>query len=508
MTMEWLPRLAWPGPSGLYLRDASTLHRYAFASGAFLLTLGARALAHPWLDDRPCYAIFMLPILVAAAVAGQGPAIFVTFASLVSILLYFEPALTTSTFVDLALYVPTAVGIIIMASSSAEVRARMQETVEHLERSSAEVRSREAHLRSILETIPDGMIVINQQGLITSFSAAAERLFGYSAAEVIGRNVKILMPPPYKQAHDGYLERYKRTGERRIIGLGRLVAAQRKDGSTFPIELAIGEVKHEGSSYYTGFIRDLSEREKTQARLQELQSELIHMSRLTAMGEMASALAHEINQPLSAIANYLKGARRLLSQSSDPRALSAAGAFEKAAEQALRAGQIVRRLREFVAHKEAEKRAEPLPALIEEAKALALVGAKESGVTMTLDLDPRAERVFVDRVQIQQVLLNLIRNAMEAMSDAPRKELRLTTRLTADKDVEVAVADTGHGVSAEAEAGLFQPFLTTKEHGMGLGLSISKTIIEAHGGRMSVGPAPGGGAVFRFTLPSASEELN
>ena len=148
-----------------------------------------------------------------------------------------------------------------------------------------------------------------------SFSAAAERLFGYSAAEAMGKNVKMLMPSPDREGHDGYLQRYKATGERKIIGIGRVVVGERADGSTFPLELSVGEVKTGQRRFFTGFIRDLTERQKTEAQLQELQSELVHVSRLTAMGEMASALAHELNQPLSAIANYMKGSRRLLEES-------------------------------------------------------------------------------------------------------------------------------------------------------------------------------------------------
>jgi two-component system sensor kinase FixL len=193
-------------------------------------------------------------------------------------------------------------------------------------------------MKLILDTIPDAMIVIDEHGIMQSFSAAAERLFGYSAVEVLGKNVKILMPAPYRESHDGYLDRYKLTGERRIIGIGRVVVGERKDGSTFPLELSVGEMKTGQQRYFTGFIRDLTERQKTEARLQELQAELVHVSRLTAMGEMASALAHELNQPLSAIANYMKGSRRLLEDSTDERVSIIREAMDKAAEQALRAG--------------------------------------------------------------------------------------------------------------------------------------------------------------------------
>ena len=184
----------------------------------------------------------------------------------------------------------------------------------HATASTQDALSREAHLRSILDTIPDAMIVIDDRGIMQSFSSAAARLFGYAESDVVGKNIKMLMPSPYRENHDGYLDRYLRTGERRIIGIGRVVVGERKDGSTFPMELSVGEMNSANRRFFTGFIRDLTERQRTEARLQELQTELVHISRLTAMGEMASALAHELNQPLSAIANYMKGSRRLLEE--------------------------------------------------------------------------------------------------------------------------------------------------------------------------------------------------
>lgn len=365
--------------------------------------------------------------------------------------------------------------------------------------------TRESHLRSILDTIPDAMVVINDHGIMQSFSSAAERLFGYTGEEAIGQNVKMLMPEPDRTRHDRYLERYQSTGERHIIGVGRIVSGKRRDGTTFPMHLSIGEMRSGGERYFTGFVRDLTEHQQTQARLQELQSELVHVSRLSAMGEMASALAHELNQPLSAISNYMKGSRRLLADSTDPNVAKIESALDRAAEQAIRAGQIIRRLRDFVSRGESEKRVESISKLIEEAGALGLTGAREQGVLLRFNLDPEHDLVLVDRVQIQQVLVNLFRNALESMVLSTRRELIASNAVAADDMIEVSISDTGHGFAEGVEAHLFQTFFTTKETGMGVGLSISRSIIEAHGGRMRAEKNASGGATFRFTLPTAAK---
>ena len=368
------------------------------------------------------------------------------------------------------------------------------------------LRAREAHLRSILETVPDAMVVIDEQARIQSFSATAVRLFGYEPDEVIGENIKALMPAPYREQHDGYMHRYLATGERRIIGIGRVVVGMRKDGSTFPMELAVGEMRSGGIRYFTGFIRDLTERQQTETRLQELQAELVHMSRFTALGEMASTLAHEINQPLTAITNYLKGCRRILERMEGDAVPMLRDAVNEAGEQALRAGQVIRHLREFVARGESERHVESLPKLIEEASALALVGAKEQRVRVAFRFDPEAPYVLADRIQVQQVLLNLIRNAIEAMQESQRRELKIGTALVEDGHVELVVEDTGPGLAPEVAAQLFQPFVTTKKHGMGVGLSICRTIVESHGGKIWADSKQGEGTAFHFTLRTIKRE--
>lgn len=362
---------------------------------------------------------------------------------------------------------------------------------------------REAHLRSIFDTAPEAMIVINTAGIIQSYGLSAERMFGWRADEVVGRNISLLMPEPFRSQHDDYLNRYLSTGEKRIIGIGRIVVGERKDGSTFPMELAVGEAGAGASRSFTGFVRDLTERQESEARVQELQAEVVHISRLSAMGEMASALAHELNQPLSAIANYLNGARRILErESGDARVTQA---VDKAAEQALRAGDIIRRLRNFLARGDAERSVESLAKMVHEACGLALVGAKESGVEVRYNIDPHLDRVIVDRVQIQQVIVNLVRNALDAMIDAPRRQIQVSTSVAGDM-ATVTVADTGPGLDEAAAARLFQPFVTTKPHGMGVGLSICRTIVESHGGRIWTEPNPGGGAIFHFTVRRAHHD--
>ena len=481
-----------------FARDG--LGGYALAIVFVAAAFAARLLLAPVLQDEAPYLVFVPAVLAAAGLGGLGPGLVASVLALVCGVAFFVPRFPALTSVDwLNALTFLAIGVGMAWSGELLCRSRLRAAA-----TTDDVLAREAHLQSILDTVPDAMIVIDDRGIMQSFSSAAERLFGYSAAEVIGRNIKMMMPSPYRENHDGYIERYLRTGERRIIGIGRVVVGERKDGSTFPMELAVGEMKSDDNRYFTGFIRDLTERQQTEARLQELQSELVHMSRLTAMGEMASALAHELNQPLSAIANYMKGSRRLLEQHAEENTGTIRAAMDNAAEQAMRAGQIIRRLRDFVARGESERRVESIAKVVEEASALALVGVKEHGVRVRFQFSQSNDLVVVDKVQIQQVLLNLIRNAIEAMHASEKRELLISTEPTGDDMLTISVADTGSGISPEIAKQLFQPFVTTKQQGMGVGLSISRTIVEAHGGKIWVEANPGGGAVFRFTLRSAA----
>ena len=365
----------------------------------------------------------------------------------------------------------------------------------------------ESLIQAILETVPDALVVIDEAGLITSFSKAAEALFGYAEAEIVGRNVSTLMPSPHREAHDAYLVRYLQTGEKRIIGIGRVVEGLRRDGTVFPMELSVGEARAGDHRAFTGFVRDLTKRAEAEAQLHRTQADLAHASRLSAVGTLASALAHELNQPLTAVANYVSAGRDLVGGDGSGTKDLLREALDEAARESVRAGQIVRRLRDFVARGEVDLQNLSLGSLINDATALGLVGAREKGVQWWIEIDPGIGNVRVDRVQIQQVMFNLMRNAVEAMENSPEKHLTIRARQHGEDQVKISVSDTGPGIAHELLETLFLPFTSTKGQGMGLGLSICRTIIEGHGGQLSVEAGDNGGTVFKFTLMRASREI-
>jgi len=483
----------------LFARKNGRVLPCAIVAGAFLLTFAIQYMLQALWNASTLFVVFAPAILLGSIVGGLGLGLVTLAASLVGayVLTRLTPMPVEGAWLGLTVF--ALVGAMI-----AWLGAVLRTTFAGMAETEGELRLREAHLSSILDTVPDATVVIDRQGAIVSFNAAAVRQFGYREHEVVGRNVRMLMPEPYRSEHDGYINRYLKTGERRIIGVDRVVVGSRKDGSTFPMKLAVGEMRSGDSLYFTGFIRDLTEREESEARLHEVQSELARLARLSELGEMASALAHELNQPLSTIANYSQGCVRMLRGAPETLAGRLREALSEIAAQSLRAGQIIRHLREFVVRGETQKTPEDIRKLVEEAGALALIGSREQGVKAAFQFAPGADMVITDRVQIQQVLTNLMRNAIEAMRASERREL--TVRTYPDgKFVAVEISDTGPGVDEEIAAQLFKPFVTTKSGGMGIGLSISRRIIESHGGEISAGRNEDGGAVFRFTLPAYKE---
>lgn len=497
-----MPARDLPGLQGRFLqaifsRRFEGAAGYGLALGAVATVFGVRWFLQGVLDNTAAFIVFVPVILVAAIAGGMGPGLLALSLSLAAAIYIAGPNAAAD--VQTAIFALVGLAITWMGEMLHHARRA-------IDRTEGALRMREAHLRSILDTVPDATVVIDEQGRITSFSAAAVRQFGYTESDVLGQNVRILMPEPYHHEHDEYIHRYLATGEKRIIGIDRVVVGRRKDGSTFPMKLAVGEMRSASGRFFTGFIRDLTEREESEARLQEIQNELARLARLTELGEMASTLAHELNQPLAAIANYAQGCVRLLDGMNAATAGLMRDALEDTARQSLRAGEIIRHLREFVTRGETEKTPEDLRKLVEEAGALALVGSREQGVRSVFAFMTDKKKVLVDRVQIQQVLINLMRNAMEAMRESERRELIVRTMQGEPGQLVIEVADTGPGISEDIAAHLFQPFITSKTSGMGIGLSICKRIVEAHRGVISASPNESGGTTFRFSLPIAEEE--
>lgn len=359
-------------------------------------------------------------------------------------------------------------------------------------------------LQAFLEAAPDAIITINDRGEMISVNPATEKLFGYNRAELLGRNVSKLMPNPDRDRHDDYIKRYVETGEARIIGIGRDIVALRKDGATFPARLSVSEFQAQGKRFFTGMLHDISDRIKAQEQQRTMFSEHAHASRVVALGEMASSIAHEINQPLTAIVSYADASRKLIETNShDAETLS--HALRQISEQGQRAGEIIRRLREFVRKKEPKRNAVDINELIESAVALTAHDADRYGISLEFDLAPQSFTAVVDRLQVEQVILNLVRNSIDAINDAGQRDGRIAIcSAIRDGYIEVTISDNGVGIQASELANIFDPFYTTKEKGTGLGLSISQSIAEAHDGNLSLELNPDHGVSFTLALPAGS----
>jgi two-component system sensor kinase FixL len=364
-----------------------------------------------------------------------------------------------------------------------------------------------AQLGSVLDTAVDGIIIIDEHGRMLTFNKACERMFGYGAAEALGQNVAILCPPEHAAAHDGYIDAYKRTGHRKIIGIGREVRARRKDGTFFPIDLSVGEARTPEGRQFIGILRDLTARKESQRRMNELQADLIRLARVSALDEMGAALAHELNQPLTAVILYLQAVERELrraqekghSEDADARRFAI---LKKAQQEAQRAGSIIQRIRQLVEKRGPERRPIDLNAIVDDAIELTLIG-QDRLVRIVRDFHPGLPTIEADQVQVQQVVVNLVRNAFEAVRGREGAQIVVSTSLD-DRHALLSIEDNGPGIPADRIDDLFQAFKTGKRSGMGLGLAISRTIAQSHGGELLVDPGgEGRGARFVVRLPFA-----
>jgi two-component system, LuxR family, sensor kinase FixL len=363
----------------------------------------------------------------------------------------------------------------------------------------------ESRFNALLDAAVDAIILIDPRGHVTRFNLAAERMFGYAEAEVVGRNVSLLMPEPYRSQHDAYIGRYASTGERRIIGIGREVEARRKDASTFPIDLSVGEFRAGGEHGFVGIIRDLTERKAQTREAEGLRARLTHVGRLGTLGEMVSGIAHEVNQPLTAISNYASACRRMV-QAGTIDGVELAGTLEKIGAQAERAGQVIRGLRSLVRRRDEVREPLDVNRLIRDVIKLVEFDVRQAGYRLVLELSEPLPATMGDAVQIQQVVLNLIRNGLDAMLERAHGDtIRIETSVARGM-VEVRVTDSGPGIPPAMEQRLFEPFFTTKPLGIGLGLSICKSIVGAHRGELTGEKGPDGGALFRVRLPKVEDE--
>ncbi len=361
----------------------------------------------------------------------------------------------------------------------------------------------EARLLSVLDTAADGIVVMDSRATVLVFNKACEAMFGYRASDIIGNNIKTLMPDEFAVDHDRSVGHYLETGERRIIGIGREVRGKHADGTIFPMELSVGEAFTPDGRQFIGVIRDVRSRKAVEQRLNQLQGQLVNMARVQAIDEMGAAIAHELNQPLTAVMLYLQAVVRKIGRPDTPQEITPQmlEILNKALHEAERAGGIIQRMRQSVERREPVRQQCDLNALVEEALELTMLGHDIEGLEVIRDLDPDLARVDVDPIPIQQVLVNLMRNAMEAVRKSEHREIRLTSRI-ADGQVVVDIADSGPGIPPEGLANLFKAFASTKRSGLGLGLLISRSIAQNHGGDLSVdGGGNGRGATFSLSLP-------
>lgn len=361
----------------------------------------------------------------------------------------------------------------------------------------------EARLLSVLDTAVDGIVVIDERGRILVFNKACEDLFGRPSSEVIGRGVSVLMPPEFADHHGAWVDDYLHTGVKKIIGIGREVRGRHADGTVFPIELSVGECRTPAGRQFIGIIRDLRSRKAVEQRLNQLQAQLVQMARVNAMDEMGAAIAHELNQPLTAVMLYLQALRRKLAAGQEEGAVDASlvEICAKTVREAERAGAIIQRMRHFVEKREPDRQAVDVATMVDEALELTLLGHDGAGIEVVRELADDLPALDVDPVQIQQVLINLIRNGIEAVRGRDERWIRIAAHVE-DGRLLFEVEDSGPGIPKEKVRDLFKAFSTSKRQGLGLGLAISRSIAQNHGGDLLVEPGgEGRGATFVLSLP-------
>lgn len=375
--------------------------------------------------------------------------------------------------------------------------------------------NQDAWVQAVLDAAVEGMIIIDEQGIVQSINPAATSVFGYTAEEVVGHNINMLMAPPFRETHYDYLRQYRETGERHVIGTRREVLGWRKDGSEVPLELSVSEVNL-GQHMFIGTLKNLTERRRAEQRARQHEAELAHIGRINLLGEMATGIAHELNQPLAAIAAFTSACKSTaLAEGSSPgnkvgrTVRDTVELLDQIDEQTHRAGEIIRRLRRLVHKSKPHRSTASVSEMVLDSISLIEADARLKDVTITTDLGDHLPSVLVDRIQIEQVLLNLIRNAVEAVQGRSQRVVSVITRLMATETgppkIEVEVRDTGVGLADKDVPNVFEAFFTTKPDGMGMGLAICRSIVEAHDGKMFVAASPDGGASFRFTLPVGEE---
>lgn len=384
--------------------------------------------------------------------------------------------------------------VYVLASGVDITEARARETA---------LNDSQAFLRSIIDASPVAVITADEQGRILNFSKKAEQCFGYLERDVIGRNVSMLMPDPDRSSHDGYLRRYLTTGEAKLIGNSRVVNAVRRNNEEFPAYLHVTEFQDE-RRLFVGFIEDISEQKATETRLAETRQQLHHAGRVGAMGEMATSIAHELNQPLTAAAS-LAEAVKLTLEGADCRGLhrDVIKELREAVGEIQRASEIIRQMRDFVRKRKSDKRPHEVNKVVEEACAIALIGAESQGIKVATNFGANVGEAFIDRIQIQQVMTNLIRNAIDAMQESREKQLTISTSKS-NGQIEVRVEDTGIGIPDDVRRRLFEPFVTSKREGTGIGLAISKSIIDAHQGEITGEANDTVGSVFVLRVPAGA----